>query len=224
MLSVSGCAGGMSDLTKKDGSGLTFHDVEKLSLEEEFDLAGVRYERANELLADTQAQINDSPWIWSDGIFGFTTGGAKVSPDQDPSFKNSYYYDLRRTLQLPGATGAKEDLDPAIKYFESQGWNPEEYVYEDVEGGGAENDYEVVAVTEDNHKITYTVQADGYYNVQVESDEYWCNNDSELMRAILYRVPKLEPLPSPDARRYLKPGDYTKFPKWSDPIVNAPED
>ncbi|QIK62941.1 hypothetical protein G7068_06825 [Leucobacter viscericola] len=202
-------------MSAKDSAGMSFGEVEAMSMEEQFDLAGVRYTRMMELVTETQSQIYDGPWVWLGAGLGLSSGLTAMDPVEGATVHNSYYYNITRSFDPPGATGAEADLEPAAKFFASKGWQTEQSKSEDEDGKITRR--ELRAVTEDGYHVWYTVQANGQYNVDVWSGVYWCDDYAKLTDEVIYRIPK-EKFPPPGEKQTV-PGEFIEFPKWSDPKV-----
>lgn len=190
----------------KDAAGMTLAEVNKLTLEEEFNLFGKRYAHMQELLRDAQLQINDSPWLWNGGdtlpVSGGSGGVSGGMPGSDDT--NSYYLTAGRITQPSEASGAKSDLNPMRTYFEAKGWGIE---LKEISG-----DFHLWATTGDGWQLEYIVQENGYYSLSVFSELFWTNDASALLRAIGDRDPANFPEES-------LPGVFEPFPKWSDPLL-----
>lgn len=220
MLGVGGCSEEVL-MGAKDSAGMTLGEVEAMSMEQQFDLAGTRYDRVQELITDMQTAVYGGEWDWINSGLGINSGDTATDSLKGSTVQNAYYYRIIRAFSPPGATGAQSELEPAAKYFKSKGWKTEEYVPEDVEGEGGGNDYELVAVTDDAYYVRYTAFALGHHTVEVWSGVWWCDDYSKLTDEVIYRIPKEKFLPPEEARS--TPGDFIKFPKWSDPKVWSAE-
>ncbi|TQL44362.1 hypothetical protein FB468_2419 [Leucobacter komagatae] len=194
-----------------DNAGMARAEVAELTLQEEYELYGERYERAHELLADAQLQISEGPWIWTgtvllphSGYAGGVRGTTLPGSDGDTS------YDVidSRVIQPPGATGSAADLEPMRRYYQGKGWRVEEQA-----SGGWKT---VWGRTDDGYWLEYTVHSNGSYSLAVRSELYWTNDEPALEAAVVDRVPGSyadNTLP-----RESLPGDYIPFPDWSDAI------
>lgn len=211
-IGVTACAGSGDERVEAtrtvDAGGLTQDEAGALSLEEQFDLVRERDARMQELLTDAQLVISDGVWGWGQkGGAPITGPNAWALPGM--TLENSYFLQMWRAVNPEGATGAKPDLDPMIAYFTAQGWDVE------VRESSGPN-YEARAQTDEGYFLSWTVQANGQYNMEVMSQSYW--GDSEgLLREISDRVS-----PEETAIEESVPGVYIPFPDWSDPLDYAP--
>lgn len=215
-LTVSGCAEGITAMTTagvRDADGMTRGEVERLTREQRFDLLGQRYERMKELLTEAQEQVSTGPWRWlTGGAGGPFAGPTAWDTLRGATGQTSYYLELTRSLNPPGAAGDRADAEPVYDYFESKGWDTALYEIEDELDLGAHS-WDVRATTDDGYYLRYRVQESGYYNMEVTSGVYWCDR-AELSRDVSGRIPRDEFFP-PD--EISLPGVYVPFPKWSDP-------
>lgn len=210
LLATAGCAtstGRGNDVAEqgaRDAAGATRQQVERMSLREEFDLAGERYERGQALLADAQARISDGVWTWNGGdvlplpgddAFGDVPDGATA--------ENSYSFRTVRIIHPEGGTGAAADLEPMRRWFDEEGWRSRS-----AEIGQST---ELRADTGDGWWVTWTVRKNGQYSVGVYSETFWTNDTDALVEAIAVRDPADFPEES-------APGVSAPFPKWSDPV------
>lgn len=218
-LSVSaiGCTradrGMMHSEGRVDGAGMTQAEA-SLSLREQFDLVEEPIVRMQELMTDAQVQISPGVWGWGQ------KGGAPIADVNVWSVPgmtsdNSYYLNMWRSIRPEGATGAKADLEPMIAYFERQGWRTE-FVTRELEGVFGP-DHLVRADTGDGFLVSWEVQANGQYNMDVTSKTFW-GDSTDLQAAVSDRIPK-------EARDIEEsvPGVYVPFPDWDDPLVSAPD-
>ncbi|MGL5405671.1 MAG: hypothetical protein ACRDAX_02595 [Propionibacteriaceae bacterium] len=108
---------------RKDYSGRTQKDVEKLSLEEEFNLFKERYYQMQEILEDAQKAISNKLWHQGGGERIPAGGGFRGAHSDLPEATdlNSYYLDAARMIYLPN-TGTETDLDIMATYFNKKGW------------------------------------------------------------------------------------------------------
>lgn len=199
----------MSTEREVDAGGLTRSEAEGNPIEEQFELVRERDARMQELLTEAQQQISTGTWGWGQ------KGGAPIlGPNAwslpGMALENSYFLDMWRSIDPDGAVGAKSDLDPMIAYFESQGWQ-----FEVSESSGP--DYRVRADTGEGFLVSWTVQRNGQYNMEVMSQSYW-GASRELLEEIEGRTPP-EALDIEES----EPGVYVPFPDWSDPAVYAPD-
>ncbi|UTX52824.1 hypothetical protein [Leucobacter aridicollis] len=198
---------------------MTRAEAAGLSAEERFDLYGVRYERARELLTEAQLQLSPGPWRWLTGGVGGPRGGPHAAyPFPGSDSRNTYYIDLTRTIHPEGAVGAREDAEPMVAYFESKGWDAELADIESQTGLGPHR-FEARAVTQDGFNVVYQVQDNGQYNLSVMSGLFWADRH-ELLIEINHRIP-LDSFFPPDDESV--PGVYVEFPKWSDPKLEEHE-
>ncbi|WP_010156116.1 hypothetical protein [Leucobacter chromiiresistens] len=185
-----------------------------LSLREQFELVRERDARMQELMTDAQVQVSSDVWGWGQ------KGGAPIADVNVWSVPgmtsdNSYYLNMGRWIRPEGATGAKADLDPMIAYFEQQGWEVEVTTLE-LEGVFGP-DHLVRADTGDGYLVSWKVQANGYYNMDVTSKTFWGESD-----ALLDEVSGRTPDEALDIEESV-PGVYVPFPEWDDPIVYVPD-
>ncbi len=211
VLCAGGCSGSGGEV-KRDGAGMTQAEA-SLSLREQFDLVEERIVRMQELMTDAQVQISPGVWGWGQ------KGGAPIADVNVWSVPgmtsdNSYYLNMGRWIRPEGAMGAKADLEPMIAYFERQGWRTE-FVTLELEGVFGP-DHLVRADTGDGYLVSWEVQTNGYYNMEVISKTFW--GDSTDLQAAVSRIPK-------EARDIEEsvPGVYVPFPDWDDPLVSAPD-
>lgn len=195
---------GAADST--DASGMTLEEVEKLSLEEQFDLVEQRDARMRVILTEAQAPISADVWRWLiKGVIP-TSGLSAPGQVQGATRDNSYYVQIGRTIQLPGGVGDRADLDPMIAYFESKGWD---YSITELSSGGIQ----LLTRTGDGYWVEYRVQLNGWYNLSVFSDMFW-GDYRGLLHAIGDRVPR-----EAFSLEQSLPGVFVDFPKWSDPLI-----
>jgi len=216
----SGCAEGVAVMfSEKDAAGMTRGEVSRLSMEEQFDLLGERYARAQELMTAAQLQVSDGVWKWYTAGLGTLSGPVGWDPLPGVTLENAYYLDMGRYFSPPGAVGAREDAEPMYAYFASQGWEAELREVPDSRGQDSVR-FQVNAFTEDRFFLTYELYPDGHYNLLVRSSMYWTAGDqSDLDAEVMYRIPEGGVFPPGDES---VPGVYTPFPKWSDPKVWSP--
>lgn len=207
-----GIALGMTACTLKgsdmDAAGHTRAQAEQLSLEQQFNQLSEHYERVHQLLHEAQLQVAgpDVEWSWISHGLAPSQGGSAPEPLPGGNSSNSYFLDVRSAIQLPGAIGGRSRLDPMIAYVEQQGWQ--------VEVTGEEgSSWRVLAVTDDGIRLRFTVQESGQVSLAIFSRAYWGDTDA-LVFAVVYRVPKEQ-----RGIQHSLPGEYTKFPEWSDPVV-----
>ena len=185
---------------------MTQEEVERLPLERQFDLLGGRYVRMQEMLADAQRAVSTGTWTWGSKGFGPTGGDGQRWSMRDATSKNSYYLNTSRTIQLPGASGAVEDAELMVEYFEAQGWST---TLRQVDA----RRYRVEAMTDEGFWFEYQVRPHGQYSLGLYSKVFW-GDTYALTFAVVDRIPEerfgIEESP---------PGEYTPFPKWSDPVV-----
>jgi len=203
---LAGCAG-VDPMTALDTSNTTQEQAMSLTLEEQFELYGQRYDHMQELIRDAQVQISDGTWYWN-GVGILPRSGEVSSVLPGVTAENSYYLTDGRIYEVPGLTGDRKDLEPMRKYFESKGWAHGDVTFYD--------EYSVQAETGDGWVIKYVVQQTGQYYVQVTSGVFW-GRGNDLLHAIAGRTTK-----DLDQQQSV-PGQYAPFPKWTDPIVNPPE-
>ncbi|QYH36038.1 hypothetical protein [Salinibacterium sp. M195] len=194
----------------EDAAGLTQAEVGKLSVKEQFELVEQRTEHLQELLTETQEQVSTDQWTWVvKGAIPKSGNGAPGSVSGSTR-ENSYYLEAVRAVYQEGASGAQEDIEPMLSYFESKGW--EASVGEHTEGHA----YLVRAETGDGYRLNYRVQPDGSYSVSVISEMFW-GDYTALLAAVADRIPD----EAADVDESL-PGVYIPFPQWDDPI-HAPD-
>ena len=209
LLGTAGCSWiGGGDV---DAAGMTQAEVEALSPEEQFNLFGERYVRAEKMLADAQRAVSSDSWTWVSKGIGPVGGLGQRWAMRGATNENSYMINTSRTIKLPGASGEKADLDPMIEYFESKEWDVTVGEYPDT------GSYYVRASTHDEFGLQYTIRPHGQYSLELISKVFW-GDRATLSTAIVERIPaeEFEILESP-------PGEYIAFPKWSDPIVTTIE-
>ena len=209
LFGVAGCSWiGDGDV---DAAGMTQAEVEALSPEEQFNLFGERYVRAEKMLADAQRAVSSDSWTWVSKGIGPMGGLGQRWAMLGATNENSYMINTSRTIKLPGASGEKADLDPMIEYFESKEWDVTVGEYPDT------GSYYVRASTHDEFGLQYTIRPHGQYSLELISKVFW-GDRATLSTAIVERIPaeEFEILESP-------PGEYIAFPKWSDPIVTTIE-
>ncbi|MFC5338969.1 hypothetical protein [Leucobacter denitrificans] len=189
-----------------DAGGLTRGEVEEMSLHEQFDLFGERQARIEQLLTEAQLQVSSESWTWSGQMLIPSSGQTALNQLPGATAENSYYLSMARYIHVPGATGGREDIEPIIDYFESQGW--------DVSLNEVSTDHLIArADTGDGYMLEYWVQASGQYNMIARSYLFW-GDYRGLLYAIADRVPD-EKLGVSES----VPGVFTPFPKWSDPVI-----
>jgi len=187
---------------------MTRAEVEEMTLREQFELVGQRSDRMHELLADAQLQISSEPWRW--GSYGIIPElGTNVWSVRGMDPDNSYFLSAWGAVRPEGAIGHQSDLEPMIDYFDSKGWETE--LSDRVNGG-----YRVMADTGEGFLVSWTVQPNGQYNMEVMSKTFWGDSHA-LLRAVGDRIP-VDPLGA-DAT---VPGVRVPFPSWDDPATYAP--
>ncbi|MFC5338970.1 hypothetical protein [Leucobacter denitrificans] len=189
-----------------DAGRLTRGEVEEMSLHEQFDLFGERRARAEQLITDVQLQVSSGEWFWGSGLTLPHTGSTARNGLPGANGENSYHFSIARMIQPQGAVGARDDIDPVVSYFKSQGW---EVSFNEVR----ENFYEALADTGDGYVLEYVVRPTGNYSLEVSSYLFW-GDYKGLLHAIADRVP--------DEKLGIKkslPGIFIPFPEWSDPVV-----
>lgn len=201
-LAMTGCS---TAADAPDAAGMTREQVAELSLQDEFRLAGKRYEQGQALLAEAQRQISDGTWLWNGGdVRPLAAGGNAFGEAPDGATTgNSYFFRAARIIERDGASGAAADLEPMQRYFDDKGWR----------SGSAKvgTDLEVRADTGDGWWVTWSVRPNGQSSIGVHSEAFWTNDTKALVRATSVR----DPATFPDAS---KPGVSEPFPEWSDPV------
>lgn len=189
-----------------DAAGMTQSEVEQQSLEEQFNTMAGRYERMQELLEEAQLQVTDAntPWIWISSGIAPSQGTYAPMPLVGATAENSYFMQAIRAIHLPGAAGAQEDLDPMIEFFEKQGGEVEI-------SGDAEHGWTAKTATSDGYRMSYQVQPNGQYNLDVVSNAFW-GDTRGLLHAIVDRIPEEE-----SGREESLPGEFDVFPDWNAP-------
>lgn len=192
--------------SEMDASGMTRSEVERLSLESQFGLMSARYQRMQDLLKQAQLRVADADttWVWISSGIAPTQGAYAPTPLEGATSENSYFMQSIRAVRLPGSTGAREDLDPLLKFFKEQGWAVGI-------SGDSERGWTAKTVTADGYRMSYQVQPNGQYNLDVVSDGFW-GDRSGLLKAIVSRVPETN-LGTEESL----PGEYEPFPEWSIP-------
>ncbi|MCB1273668.1 MAG: hypothetical protein KDB25_04635 [Leucobacter sp.] len=184
-------------------------ESEAMPLEQQFDLMRQRYERMQELLADTQVAVApaEREWIWiSPGLFP-DAGTFAPRALGGATAKNSYYLELVRATHEPGASGRAVDLKPGERFFAANEWP--------YASSGAGSSAAVArATTPDDYLVEYEVQPNGQVNVAVYGGPFWGDTDG-LFRAAYGRMP--DSSLSPGSSR---PGEYAPYPKWDDAYVD----
>ena len=189
-----------------DAAGMTQSEVERLSLESQFGLMSARYQRMQDLLEQAQLRVADvdTTWVWISSGIAPTQGTYAPTPLEGATSGNSYFLHAIRAVRLPDSSGAREDLDPLLKLFEEQGW------VVDI-SGDSERGWTARTVTADGYRMSYQVQPNGQYNLDVVSDGFWGDRRG-LLEAVVSRVPEA----NLGAEESL-PGEYDSFPEWSLP-------
>ncbi|WIJ44828.1 hypothetical protein [Curtobacterium citreum] len=206
VLVTTGCAsdsgGGQG---ARDAAGRTQAQGADLSLQDEFELAGERYEHGQAVLAAAQRQISDGTWYWNGGDVRPLPAGddAFGEAPEGATKENSYKFRAVRIIEPEGATGAVQDLEPMQRYFDEEGWR-----WSSAKVG---TDHEVRADTGDGWWVTWNVRPNGQYSLGVYSEAFWAHDAPELIEAIALR----DPADFPDAS---EPGVSEPFPKWSDHV------
>lgn len=191
-----------------DGAGMTQAEVERMSLQEQFELVGERDARMHELLAAAQLQISEEPWSWLNyGVI--PTMGFNVWSVPGMNDENSYFLDVAAAIYPEGARGEATDIEPMIQYFESKEW-PYEVRNE------SEFRNSVRADTGEGFMVEWRVQPNGQYNMIVTSKTYW-GDAHGLLREVADRIPE-DGLEIGDS----VPGVRPPFPSWDDPAIHAP--
>lgn len=218
----------MATSGEKDAGGMTRSEVEALGPEGRFTLVGDRYERMQELMTDAQLVVSDDEWKWKTPGFEANGGATAYDPLAGANNDNAYYMSMVRAVHPEGAVGAVADARPVYDYFVSQGWEVSltENDFSELELE-ATRDFKVQAITADGYRVQYTVQQNGQYNMEVLTDTFWGDSD-EIIKNQLDRFPPGQPLfprgLSPELSTQpgqSVPGVYTKYPKWSDPVLRS---
>ncbi|WP_454110054.1 hypothetical protein [Leifsonia shinshuensis] len=197
---------------------MTRTEVDRLTPEQRFDLMRERYERMQVLMTEAQEQVSTGTWRWlSGGAGGPEAGPTALDPLRGANGQTSYYLAITRGIAPPGAVGDRADAEPVVAYFESKGWRSGLIEVPDELGIG-DHTWKARAVTEDGYYVTYEVQSNGYYNMEVLSGVFWCDR-AELSDDVDYRIPKDGFFPPNEES---VPGVYIPFPKWSDPKLWGP--
>lgn len=200
-----GATEGTGAIDTVDAAGLTLSQVQELSLEEQFDLVRQRDARMRVLITEAQDQVSPDTWKWLSSSLAPMSGANAPGAVPGATRDNSYYLEVTRSIRLPGATGAREDIEPVVAYFESKGWETSV-----IELGG--DRFWAKANTGEGYWVAYTVQPNGQYNLEVFSEMFW-GNSRELLAAITNRIP-LDVLKMFES----KPGVFIPFPEWNDPV------
>ncbi len=206
VLVTTGCASDSGDgQGARDAAGRTQAQGADLSLQDEFELAGERYEHGQAVLAAAQRQISDGTWYWNGGDVRPLPAGddAFGEAPEGATKENSYAFRAVRIIEPEGATGAVQDLEPMQRYFDEEGWR-----WSSAKVG---TDHEVRADTGDGWWVTWNVRPNGQCSLGVYSEAFWAHDAPELIKAIALR----DPADFPDAS---EPGVSEPFPKWSDRV------
>lgn len=189
-----------------DAAGMTQSEVMQQPLEQQFNAMAKRYARMQELLEEAQLQVTDAntPWIWISS--GIAPDGGDFAPTAlaGATGENSYFMQAIRAIRLPGATGAQEDLDPMVAFFEKLGGEVET-------SGDTEHGWTAKTVTSDGYRMSYQVQPNGQYNLDVVSNAFW-GDTRGLLHAIVDRIPEED-----SGREASLPGVFDVFPDWNAP-------
>ncbi|WIA99591.1 hypothetical protein [Curtobacterium sp. MCBA15_012] len=209
VLATTGCASGGAGCVPgqdaRDAAGTTQAQGADRSLQDEFELAGERYEHGQALLAAAQRRISDGTWYWNGGDVRPLPAGddAFGTAPEGATRENSYAFRAVRIIEPEGATGAVQDLEPMQRYFDEEGWR-----WSSAKVG---TDHEVRADTGDGWWVTWNVRPNGQYSLGVYSEAFWAHDAPGLIEAIALR----DPADFPDAS---EPGVSEPFPNWSDPV------
>lgn len=204
VLVLVGCVSGSplgGEMDAKDAAGLTQAEVKELTLEEEYELYRARYDRAGALLGEAQRQVSGADWVWNgvalpnSGYAGGVRGTQLPGSDGD----TSYMVEVSASIQVPGATGQKADLDVMRAFYEAQGW---EIQLQEVTG-----DWRLWGVTPDRYWVEYGIQESGYYFIAVYSELFWTNDEPTLHTAVFEHSPGRPPATLPV-------GEYERIPPW----------
>lgn len=173
VLATTGCASGgarrgddAAGQDARDAAGKTQAQVTDRSLQEEFELAGERYEHGQEVLAAAQEQISGGTWFWNGGdVRPLPAGDAAFGEAPKGATKeNSYSFRAVRIIEPDGATGAEQDLEPMQRYFDEKEWRSS--------SAKAGTDHEVRADTGDGWWVTWSVRPNGQYSLGVYSEAF----------------------------------------------------
>ncbi|NWN89399.1 MAG: hypothetical protein HLX51_12835 [Micrococcaceae bacterium] len=205
-------------------------DAEQMSLEEQYEAAGLRYEEFNERFGQVQTKISDDGWF-DGGSRSEIVPGAGGSLNRAPTGAtqdNSYYFRVQRYLYTDQSLDALRD-DIAASW-EDRGW---EIVSQGDETSGSAR---ITAVTPEGFwfaaapdpqqdRLTLTGHSPVYWGTyqllieaiaerrreQTQAGETWDTEDRDEQTG---RAPRL-------------PGEYRPFPAWelsdgSEPEVTLP--
>lgn len=195
--------------TEMDAGQMTQSEVENLSLEAQFDVMGQRYATMQELLRDAQLRVADADTVWAWISAGIAPSQGNYAPTtlDGATADNSYFLDMRRAVRLPGASGARAELDPMLELFEENGWGHE------IEATG--DGWNARAITDEGYLMRYTVQENGQYNLALFGGPYW-GDTRGLLHAVVERIPEEHRAPEESL-----PGTFTPFPNWGDPALGS---
>lgn len=205
LLVTAGCAGiGGLTMMVQDAAGTTRFDATRQSPQEQFERFGERYARVQELMTEAQLQVSRDTWRWNGEALAPWPEATAPNALPGANGDNSYYLVAGRSIAIEGATGAREDAEPMMAYFQSKGWQSrlDEFY----------GDYHVHADTGEGYTLTYKVRSNGHYSIDVISDLFW-GDFHDLLHATADRIPDEAILTES------VPGVFVPFPQWSDPIV-----
>lgn len=191
-----------------DATQHTAHDIERLTLQQQFELYAQRYERAQQVMSASQLQVAgpEVEWQWISAGIAPSQGHLAPIPLQGATAQNSYFILVSRSLDRAQVSNEVDVIEHMRDFFHTQGWH--------VRAGQLSNVPSLEAVTDEGPVVHLDQQPSGQLNLTVIAGPYW-GDTSNLLNAIVTRIP-----PKNLGTQSSTPGNYTQFPLWSDPIVN----
>jgi hypothetical protein len=186
----------------RDAAGQTQAEVAKLSLQEEFELYGQRYEHANKYLEQAQRALDAGEWEWTSNGLAASAGDGLAGTTSENSYSLSMSRAIQRGSTYPDATVTK-GLE---EFFTKQGWS---IGHDQVSG-----DEFLAGFTDDGYTIEYVFRDNGRISVEARSSTYWTNDSLELGETIHVRLKE-------GVRKQSKPGESIPYPRWEDPVARS---
>ena len=191
-----------------DAAQHTPHDIERLTLQQQFELYAQRYERAQQVMSASQLQVAgpEVEWQWISAGIAPSQGHLAPIPLQGATAQNSYFLLVSRSLDRAQVSNEVDVIEHMRDFFHKLGWH--------VRAGQLSNVPSLEAVTDEGPVVHLDQQPSGQLNLTVIAGPYW-GDTSNLLNAIVTRIP-----PKNLGTQSSTPGNYTEFPLWSDPIEN----
>ncbi|MHA3682927.1 hypothetical protein ACXR2W_01535 [Leucobacter sp. HY1908] len=201
-----------------DAAGLTFEEAVEPSLPEQFANVAERYRALNDLVADTQKQLEPGEWIDASTTNPFMTlAGDEIGGNLGAKAKKDNSYYIRRSWDLAPVLDSDARIDRARAFWESNGWSSARTDSEITPGN-----YRVTTTTPDGTWLALDLM-DGEITLTAFSGVYW--GDREALSNAIWNIQQnernegIEWWPervNEDGNGLIRPGEYPPYPAWNE--------